>query len=476
MNFRKVLGIPHDADERAVKRAYSALIKQYRPDTHPAEFAQVREAYEAAMQALRHRRHWEEEEERDFTGAQPVAEAFADARPSGTRTAPVAEASADQEFDRVLTEPPVLTLPDAAPEGEISGHRDFERVVTKPPVLPPLDIPPVEADVETCVVLGDAETLEAMLAEFEAHAGTASEEEQLQRYRAHARRLAEWPLDFQMDYEQGLLSWLLFSDNPSLLVFQEANLRHGWESCSMDIMRTYGDGARLRHAVLQQLAEIFAAARKARNPFLLLDGAVYRRFPVDDHYSALRAQEQSAAWQLACERAGLAQLLPRLAYAEDRKWRVYWVDVMAGLGAAWVAWLLLDVDPTPFMWLKVLLVGAASLPVVVVVRGAVLWILAKLRPITSRFAAWRKSSPHLTHALGWAAFVALSVTTLFISAAAPPDMPALFILPGLFGLGILCFMVWYLYCTLAKVEIAATHQVLRLVRFAAWLRRVLARA
>ncbi len=44
---------PATATERDVKRAYARLIKSYRPDTNPAEFQQVREAYEYALHVLR---------------------------------------------------------------------------------------------------------------------------------------------------------------------------------------------------------------------------------------------------------------------------------------------------------------------------------------------------------------------------------------------------------------------------------------
>ena len=463
MNFRKVLGIPYDADERAVKRAYSALIKQYRPDTHPAEFAEVREAYEAAMQALRHRRQWEEEGEQDFTGTEPVAEAFAGASPAKVRT----EARADQAFERVLTEPPVLAPPDAAP----SGPPEFERVVTEPPVLPPFDVPPIE-EMETSPVLGDAETLEAMLAEFEDHGGTASEDEQLQRYRAHARRLADWPLDFQMDYEQGLLSWLLFSGNPSLLVFQEADRRYDWDSASMDIMRGYGNGARQRYAGLQQLAGLFAAARMARNPFLLLEGAAHRRpIPIDDYYSALRAQEQSAAWQLACEQSGLRHLLPRLAYAQNRHWRVYWLDVIAGLLAAWITWLPLDIDPKPFMWLKVALAGVAALAVVVAARGLALWVRAKLNPLISRYQAWRTSFADRTSLIGQVWGIAWFVLLIVSASIIIHVMPAL---AGVIGVAVIAYVFSYFYRALTILEILATRMVIRLAHVAARLRRALA--
>jgi tetratricopeptide (TPR) repeat protein len=42
----EVLGIDKSADERAIKKAYFALVRKYPPETHPEEFKKIREAYE----------------------------------------------------------------------------------------------------------------------------------------------------------------------------------------------------------------------------------------------------------------------------------------------------------------------------------------------------------------------------------------------------------------------------------------------
>jgi curved DNA-binding protein CbpA len=51
------LGIPSDADKKAIRRAYKALVRQYRPETHPDEFQKIRTAYESALAALTWRDH-----------------------------------------------------------------------------------------------------------------------------------------------------------------------------------------------------------------------------------------------------------------------------------------------------------------------------------------------------------------------------------------------------------------------------------
>ncbi|MFL5320374.1 MAG: DnaJ domain-containing protein, partial [Myxococcaceae bacterium] len=46
VNYYEVLGVERSADERAIKKAYFALVRKYPPETHPEEFQRIREAYE----------------------------------------------------------------------------------------------------------------------------------------------------------------------------------------------------------------------------------------------------------------------------------------------------------------------------------------------------------------------------------------------------------------------------------------------
>ncbi len=48
MIWWEVLGVDKNAELRNIKRAYACLIKQYRPETHPQEFSEIRLAYEHA--------------------------------------------------------------------------------------------------------------------------------------------------------------------------------------------------------------------------------------------------------------------------------------------------------------------------------------------------------------------------------------------------------------------------------------------
>jgi hypothetical protein len=44
-----LLGVPRDVGPRELKRAYTRLIRTYKPERFPEEFRRIRAAYEAAV-------------------------------------------------------------------------------------------------------------------------------------------------------------------------------------------------------------------------------------------------------------------------------------------------------------------------------------------------------------------------------------------------------------------------------------------
>lgn len=55
LNPFEVLGVPRTADKSDVRRAYSALIRRFRPETHSRHFQRIRESYEAVLTILKSR-------------------------------------------------------------------------------------------------------------------------------------------------------------------------------------------------------------------------------------------------------------------------------------------------------------------------------------------------------------------------------------------------------------------------------------
>lgn len=72
MNCWTILGLHADADERAIKRSYSALLKVHRPDEDLDAFQRLREAYESALTIARQRAEEQDDgEEKAFASVYP---------------------------------------------------------------------------------------------------------------------------------------------------------------------------------------------------------------------------------------------------------------------------------------------------------------------------------------------------------------------------------------------------------------------
>ena len=46
-----VLGLPEDADDAAIRKAYLELVRRYPPEAHPQEFQAIADAYRAIAEA-----------------------------------------------------------------------------------------------------------------------------------------------------------------------------------------------------------------------------------------------------------------------------------------------------------------------------------------------------------------------------------------------------------------------------------------
>lgn len=68
------LGIPPDSDKKAIRRAYKALVRKYRPETHAEIFQQIRAAYDEALAAASWREQMQGWEEEDDVGEGDVDE------------------------------------------------------------------------------------------------------------------------------------------------------------------------------------------------------------------------------------------------------------------------------------------------------------------------------------------------------------------------------------------------------------------
>ncbi|MDO8926863.1 MAG: DnaJ domain-containing protein [Sideroxyarcus sp.] len=326
MNAYQVLGIESSADERTIKRAYAARIKQYRPDTHPAEFAQVRAAYENVLHWLRENRQWEEQQQLEESLDEPVATEPVESKTLTAETAPESEPE--------------------QPAPQIAGNeRNF---------------------------------ISGQLTQLEEIAIQGNEQAILAKYREQSDLMAIQNLDMQLEYEHALLYWVLATQHPSLLVFAEANKRYDWVSDSIAICRRYGEYAGYRLATLNRLWQQYEDAVKQNNPFIKIKGRPENQSPwISTHLSMRIASQFTINWGRTCDSFGLSNLTGHVGLLMPKPRQIYWVDVFIGLGAAGVAWLLVKEPRGASAWLIVIATQISFTSLPLLLKMAHGWVKAR---------------------------------------------------------------------------------------------------
>lgn len=108
-----VLGVERHADIDAIKQAYSALIKEFRPEAHPEKFSEIRQAFEQARKQVARAKQPTEYVEQPQVTAEPIISA---------------EPLANQPAVRVKVEeyqPPITSQPVATTE----PHQTEESII-----------------------------------------------------------------------------------------------------------------------------------------------------------------------------------------------------------------------------------------------------------------------------------------------------------------------------------------------------------
>jgi curved DNA-binding protein CbpA len=134
-NFYEVLGIDRSADERAIKKAYFALVRKFPPETHPDDFKRIREAYEV-LSNPQSRADYDAVNQYDQYGAEVSTHLKA-----GTEAMEQSDwARAQSEFIAVLEQQPQLHFArDLLGMAYLNAHkpadamREFTRLTTEQP-------------------------------------------------------------------------------------------------------------------------------------------------------------------------------------------------------------------------------------------------------------------------------------------------------------------------------------------------------
>ena len=507
MSWWQVLGVNRRADERAIKRAYAGLIKQFRPDSHPVEFARIRQAYEAAMEEMRWRARQEEARQREVEEAKEEAKEKAEAEASeeeeaeddqaeGNAAEPAPLAVEGAAGDIVLDAPALPESDPATPpplpprQGDaidaqapaavpVDGEIDAEPLA--PPVPPVAPVPASSAPDTTGQApdAGDARAPGPALAPsaFEARGASAApridardwvghvvlaleegEQAALQVYREQIRALDELSVDDRMQYEETLLHWLMFADQPALLVLLEAAHRFEWWQNLANVRALFGnEGERGLHD-LQTLARYYFLARHYINRWerrLFSEGAARPRIGMQVHIRDGR--HLAAQWQLSCESAGLPRVQaladPRMAQHLRGGFFVSSVDIAFGLLFTWIAWGMNAEQALVPDWLQGVGV-AAVFGVAASSPGLLRWLIARYPKLAHGWARLQEASKRLN--LGWTVLILLGIAGFFFLLLAiftPAQVQMVFtVLMVVVFTALIAFLAWLLWTVLLVLD------------------------
>ncbi len=323
------LGVSQDIAVADLRRRYAALIKEFRPETHPQDFARIRQAYEVALPFAR-RREVELEE---------AQEAQAHVEPD-ERSAERVDLDVDEVVEAMPAEPvPEVVVPlqiiDTVPLGI---DDEIAAPVTTIAALPELIIDATpQADPEPESRGPDlAEHFRRFHAQAESATGT-NDETWLPELRSLLQARTQASLDDSQALEFALTRWFIESNAPPLTLLFEAGRAFDWHAHVTGLSNWLSPWAlrqmEARLALSRDLvyARHFsgnASLRRLHSPRPGTHLLVFRP-------SALEAQAWAERWRHASEDADAIALMDCLdAQALARLRGLASTDLLVGLGAA----------------------------------------------------------------------------------------------------------------------------------------------
>jgi hypothetical protein len=316
------LGVAHDVAVRDLRRRYATLIKEFRPETHPQEFARIREAYEIALELGRRRE---------------------------------AQTAVEAEAEAASNEPLIASDTTALESTEAPAHAPQEA-----PIAPASES--TETVVVTPLAAAEPQTRDAgptlaqrflQLHAEVASAGLADDEAHLPALRALLRAGSRAAIDDSQALEFALLRWFLESDAPPLTLVFEAGRAFGWHGQEQRL------SAWLSAPASRRLEALLALARDRVHARHFSGNAALRRLhrrdnpfvAVASRPAALEAVQWAERWEALCERVDGSELGAALNAAALRRSRgrqllstEVWIGVLT---AAMVAAATADVVSAP---------------------------------------------------------------------------------------------------------------------------------
>lgn len=279
-----LLGIASTQDEGAIRRAYANKVRQFKPETHPTEFAEIREAYEGVLAWVRHARQ-----------SQPQA--------SELPTAEDGAAKADPSGPVVSAETAELTTEDLARAR-------------------------VQELFQAFVDFGDARAVALV--------------------RQQIDDVATETVDDKLAFEAHLVHWLLSAEKPALGVVFEAGRMLAWRGRLAEIAKVFGDGGARRLSVLMDLADEWVfAVHFSSNPWMhrLFAGTAHTVPWWGWGFQVQRANGFTYFWGQLCTALQLPELetlLEKSVMARIKGQLILSTDALYGALFACATWLSLS--------------------------------------------------------------------------------------------------------------------------------------
>jgi hypothetical protein len=280
MHCWQTLEIAPTPDKGEIRRAYARLIKCYRPESHPTEFASIRQAYEVALAESVYLVEDETSNAPDAPDTDDSTESTADTDTSTPSVLtltpllplaptpvalelpplhfPAADAAVDSAGD---TAGNATNTPEAAPEAVPCTTDPLPEFTTE--ANEPFD---VANALHTLLALNRAGDIPTLLATFE----------------QQQQQLKNATLDEGITYESELLYYFYWAESPALEWVFAAASRFGWRDQGIRLQMAYGDSLAERMTRLMALADDYARhvhfslnpwiARRVGVPSLMLSG------------------------------------------------------------------------------------------------------------------------------------------------------------------------------------------------------------
>lgn len=228
----ELLGIEPTSDEKVIKKAYAALLKQNKPDKNPEGFKQLREAYDEAL----NQRFWyapdEDELLEDILADKTAADLQFDAKPLSASTLNTELKPIDYlQGDRLTHFSPVTTINDVQPVDNTDVSHDNNTQDAYGYEIPSANrlYTSDNGDIIDDIGFGNVDLDDEDLTAW-TNLWQAQDDHQLAKVlQTQFAELDNQSLDFVHDYELELLQFLAYDDEPLVMSYKASFDYFNWQ-------------------------------------------------------------------------------------------------------------------------------------------------------------------------------------------------------------------------------------------------------